>query len=159
MSSNMISAVRDAARTPDPSELVSLAHAREAAEIMQALASPSRVRILDRLRRSPCSVGELAAAVGVEQNAISNHLRLLRHLALVTGERHGRHVIYALHDDHVAHLLGQVLDHVAHLDDPAALARQAHTAPPAASTARGEHRQRERTSRTRAAPRAEQQDA
>lgn len=91
------------------------ATARAAAEIMQALSSASRIRILDRLRRSPCSVSELAASIGLEQNAVSNHLRLLRHLALVTSERHGRQVIYALHDDHVTQLLEQVLDHVAHL--------------------------------------------
>lgn len=98
-----------------PFEIVSPAAASAAAEIMQALASASRVRILDRLRRAPCSVGELAAAVGLEQNAVSNHLRLLRHLALVTSERRGRQVIYALHDEHVAELLEQVLDHVAHV--------------------------------------------
>lgn len=103
---------------PEPAsaaEPLSLADARAAAEIMQALSSPSRVLILDRLRRSPCSVNELAAAVGLEQNALSNHLRLLRHLSLVRGERDGRHVIYELHDEHVADLLCQVLDHVAHL--------------------------------------------
>ena len=32
--------------------------ARQVAETMQALAAPSRVRILARLRESPCSVGE-----------------------------------------------------------------------------------------------------
>src|SRR2546425_1088950 len=33
---------------------------------MQALAAPSRVRILARLRESPCSLGELAAADSTE---------------------------------------------------------------------------------------------
>ena len=101
--------------TIERGSLVSARAAGAAAEIMQALSSASRVRILDRLRRDPCSVGELAEAVGLEQNAVSNHLRLLRHLALVTSERRGRHVIYALHDEHVSKLLEQVLDHVAHL--------------------------------------------
>lgn len=82
---------------------------------MQAMASPVRLRILDRLRQSPCSVGELVSAVGMEQAAVSNHLRLLRHLDLVTGRRAGRHVIYALHDAHVEVLLEQALDHVTHL--------------------------------------------
>lgn len=85
------------------------------ARIMQALASPARVRILDRLR-SPCSVGELAAAVGMEQTAVSNHLRVLRHLELVVGRRDGRRVVYSLHDAHVETLLEQALSHVAHLD-------------------------------------------
>ena len=85
-----------------------------AAEILKALASTSRLLILDRLRQSPCSVGELAEATGLEQNAVSNHLRILRHLALVTSERDGRHIIYSLHDDHVSQLLGQVLAHAEH---------------------------------------------
>lgn len=96
-------------------EVVSIPTAQQAAEIMQALSSASRVRILDRLRRSPCSVGELAAAVDLEQNAVSNHLRILRHLALVRSERQGRRVIYDLHDEHVSELVEQVLDHVDHL--------------------------------------------
>ena len=103
---------------PHPSDSVgevSPERAHAAAEIMQALASPSRIRILDRLRREPCSVNALGAAVGLEQNAVSNHLRLLRHLGLVTSERRGRQVIYAVHDDHVALLVEQVLEHVAHL--------------------------------------------
>ena len=108
------------AASQHPPALVTLATATAAAETMQALASPSRIRILDRLHRSPCSVGELAAAVGLEQNAVSNHLRLLRHLSLVTSERRGRRVIYSLHDEHVVRLLEQVLDHVGHVEAPAA---------------------------------------
>lgn len=106
----------DGADPVDPATgVVSPARARAVAEIMQALASPTRVRILDQLRQSPCTVGQLAVAVGLAQNAVSNHLRLLRHLALVTSDRRGRHVVYALHDEHIALLIEQVLDHVAHL--------------------------------------------
>ena len=63
--------------------------ARHVADTMQALSSPTRVRILARLRESPCSVNELADAVAMEQSAVSHHLRLLRHLGLVVGEREG----------------------------------------------------------------------
>jgi DNA-binding transcriptional ArsR family regulator len=91
------------------------ATAREVAETMQALATPSRVRILGRLRRSACSVGELANAVDMEQSAVSHQLRILRHLGLVVGERRGRSVIYALHDSHVADLLDQAVFHIEHL--------------------------------------------
>jgi DNA-binding transcriptional ArsR family regulator len=82
---------------------------------MQALATPSRVRILGRLRESPCSVGELAAEVGMEQSAVSHQLRLLRHLRLVVGARRGRRVVYALHDSHVGVLLDQAVFHVEHV--------------------------------------------
>lgn len=89
--------------------------ARDVAQTIQALATPSRVRILGRLSESPCTVGELAEAINMEQSAVSHQLRMLRHLGLVVGERNGRNVIYALHDDHVAALLEQAVYHVEHL--------------------------------------------
>lgn len=89
--------------------------ARLVAERMQVLSSASRVQILGRLKEGSCSVGELAAAVGMEASAVSHQLRQLRHLGLVVGERRGKHVIYGLHDPHVAELIDQALFHVEHL--------------------------------------------
>ena len=89
--------------------------AREVAETMQALSTPSRVRILARLREGACSVTELAESVGMEASAVSHQLRVLRHLRLVVGERSGRNVLYALHDSHVGVLLEEATNHVAHL--------------------------------------------
>ncbi|MFI6767448.1 ArsR/SmtB family transcription factor [Streptomyces sp. NPDC050355] len=89
--------------------------AADVAATLQALSTPSRLRILARLQESPCAVGDLAAAVGMEQSACSHQLRLLRNLGLVTGERNGRSIVYALYDHHVAELLDQALFHVEHL--------------------------------------------
>ena len=89
--------------------------ARAIAETMQALAALSRVRILGRLRQGACSVGELADAAGMAQPAVSQQLRMLRHLGLVVGHRRGRQVIYMLHDDHVAALLDEAAYHIQHL--------------------------------------------
>jgi ArsR family transcriptional regulator, nickel/cobalt-responsive transcriptional repressor len=96
--------------------------ARQVAETMHALATPSRVRILARLREGACNVNELAEnvnelaeAVEMEGSAVSHQLRVLRHLGLVVGERSGRSVFYALHDSHVADLLDQAVFHVEHL--------------------------------------------
>lgn len=52
--------------------------AASVAQTMQALAAPSRLLILVRLRREPCSVTELAADVGMEQSAVyhSEHVQL-----------------------------------------------------------------------------------
>ena len=85
------------------------------ADTMQALATPSRVRILGRLRAGASSVNELADAVGMEPSAVSHQLRLLRHLGFVVGHRDGRRVVYDLHDDHVAHLLDEAIAHVEHV--------------------------------------------
>ena len=89
--------------------------ARQVAETMQALATSSRVRILGRLRESPCSVSQLAQAVEMEQSAVSHQLRLLRHLGLVVGDRQGRTIVYALHDSHVGVLLEEAIYHVEHV--------------------------------------------
>jgi ArsR family transcriptional regulator, nickel/cobalt-responsive transcriptional repressor len=89
--------------------------ARVVAETMQALATPSRVRILSRLGAGPCSVSELAHDVQMEQPAVSQQLRVLRHLGLVVRERQGRRTIYALHDDHVGVLLAEAVAHGEHL--------------------------------------------
>lgn len=94
---------------------VSASTARSVAETMQALATPSRVRILSRLGAGACSVGELARAIEMTQPAVSQQLRVLRHLGLVVGERDGRQVIYALHDDHVRALLTEAVSHTEHL--------------------------------------------
>jgi ArsR family transcriptional regulator, nickel/cobalt-responsive transcriptional repressor len=85
------------------------------ADTMQALATASRVRILGRLRAGAQTVGELAEAVGMEPSAVSHQLRVLRHLGFVVGRRDGRHVVYDLYDDHVAHLLDEAVSHVEHV--------------------------------------------
>jgi ArsR family transcriptional regulator, nickel/cobalt-responsive transcriptional repressor len=85
------------------------------AEAMQALAAPSRVLILAQLRKRSQSVSELVAAVGMQQSAVSHQLKLLREIGLVVGERHGRHVVYSLYDEHVASLLDQAVWHIEHL--------------------------------------------
>ncbi|MEO8966694.1 MAG: metalloregulator ArsR/SmtB family transcription factor [Solirubrobacteraceae bacterium] len=88
---------------------------RDMAETMQALSTPSRLRILGHLHTGPCPVNELASAVGMEASAVSHQLRVLRHLGLVVGHRDGRSIVYDLHDDHVGELLEQAISHVEHL--------------------------------------------
>jgi DNA-binding transcriptional ArsR family regulator len=98
-----------------PTAALDAAAAAQVAQTMQALAAPSRLMILSRLRREPCSVTQLAADIGMEQSAVSHQLRMLRHLGLVAGTRHGRTTVYALYDDHVARLLDEAVYHSEHL--------------------------------------------
>ncbi|MFK4068190.1 ArsR/SmtB family transcription factor [Streptomyces sp. NPDC029674] len=85
------------------------------AATLQALATPSRLMILSKLRQGPCGVGALAESVGMEQSAVSHQLRLLRALGLVTGAREGRRIVYSLYDNHVAQLLDEAVYHIEHL--------------------------------------------
>ena len=107
--------VRRASDGSVPSAELDAAAAAVVAQTMQALATPSRLLILSRLRRGPCPVGQLADDVGMEQSAVSHQLRMLRHLGLVEGTRDGRSTVYALYDDHVARLLDEAVYHSEHL--------------------------------------------
>lgn len=106
----MVSA--DTRREPSP---LSVAEAERLAEIMQALASPVRLRILSALSARPSTVTELSEQLQIGQTTASNHLRLLRHLSLVSGRRSGRHIHYSLFDDHVTELLDEAIGHLEHL--------------------------------------------
>ena len=101
------------------------AAAKSVAMTLQALATPSRLLILGRLREGAATVGELAEAAQMEQSAVSHQLRLLRNLGLVDGVRQGRSIVYSLYDNHVAQLLDEAIYHAEHLrmgvpDRPAA---------------------------------------
>lgn len=98
-----------------PQAVLDAASAAKVAETLQALATPSRLLILVRLRRGACTVTELAREIGMEQSAVSHQLRLLRHLGLVTGTRQGKNNVYALYDNHVAALLDEAVYHSEHL--------------------------------------------
>src|SRR5687767_14651412 len=84
------------------------------AELMQALAAPSRVRLLYALRDEEAGVSELAERAGVTPSAASQQLRILRHLRFVATRREGRSILYRLHDGHVAALLDEVRNHLDH---------------------------------------------
>ncbi|GAA3093224.1 DNA-binding transcriptional ArsR family regulator [Kribbella aluminosa] len=107
-----------------------LASAKAVSATLQALATPSRLLILGRLREGPATVGELTEAVQMEQSAVSQQLRLLRNLGLVEGVRQGRSVVYSLYDNHVAQLLDEAVYHAEHLrlgvpDEPPSAASRA----------------------------------
>ena len=51
--------------------------------MFEVLAEPNRRRILDLLREDERPVGDLVAALGLSQPAVSKHLRVLREAGLV----------------------------------------------------------------------------
>ena len=65
-------------------------------DVFSAVADPTRRAILDRLRRGPSPVNELASGFRVSRPAISKHLRVLRTARLVREKREGRQRFYEL---------------------------------------------------------------
>lgn len=69
---------------------------RKQARVLKALANESRLRIVDRLYRSECSVGELTELIGSDQSTVSKHLAILRAHGVVSDRREGNVVFYKL---------------------------------------------------------------
>ncbi|MCM3613014.1 ArsR/SmtB family transcription factor [Microbacterium enclense] len=87
----------------------------EAAELFKVLGNESRLALVWLLSREPLTVGALADQAGLSQPLVSQHLRTLRQAGLVSSEREGKEIRYALADQHVAHV---VLDAIAHAQEP-----------------------------------------
>ena len=62
----------------------------------EAVSEPIRREILERLRRGPLPVGELARGLPVSRPAVSQHLRVLKLAELVEDEAVGTRRFYRL---------------------------------------------------------------
>jgi ArsR family transcriptional regulator, lead/cadmium/zinc/bismuth-responsive transcriptional repressor len=91
------------------------AHLHMIVEIFQALADPTRARILYALTMRPMCVRDLAILVGVSASGVSHQLRFLRDRRLVKPRREGNIIYYAVDDHHVAALFKEADYHVDHV--------------------------------------------
>lgn len=82
-----------------------------AGELLRALASPLRIRIVTELAAADRCVHELVEALGVAQPLVSQHLRVLRSAGVVSGSRRGREITYSLIDEHIAHIVADAISH------------------------------------------------
>ena len=75
----------------------------EQAAVFSALADPTRLKLVKFLcrQRDPDAlcVNALAGLLGVSQSAVSQHLRVLKAIGLVKGERRGYHIHYFVNRD------------------------------------------------------------
>lgn len=77
----------------------------EYALIAQALAAPARLALLEQLAQGPRGVDGLAQKTALSVANASQHLQALRRAGLVTSQREGTAVIYALADPETLALL------------------------------------------------------
>ena len=107
-----------AARQP----LVNTAALEKAAGLFRAIGDPSRLRILARLAQGEMCVTELALCEHESLPTISQRLRVLRAENVITRRRRGKHINYALADQHVMDLVFNALAHAT--ERPAAIQAQ-----------------------------------
>ncbi|MGB2798304.1 MAG: metalloregulator ArsR/SmtB family transcription factor [Dehalococcoidia bacterium] len=89
----------------------------EQAALFAALADPTRLRLVKLLSRQreqhALCVNALAGRLGVSQPAVSQHLRVLRSVGLVKGQRWGYRVHYFMNpevEERLRHLVLDVLN-------------------------------------------------
>ncbi len=85
----------------------------QVAAYFQALAEPTRLRLLNLLRDGEHSVGELAEATGYSAANVSRHLALLAQHGLLAREVRGTSVYYAIADPAIYELCNLVCDNLA----------------------------------------------
>lgn len=93
---------------------------RELAPLLQALADPTRLGIVEVLSAGPRRAGELAEESGLSAAAMSKHLRVLLHAGVVADERppeDARVRIFRLRPESVAALQAWLDQLQAHWDD------------------------------------------
>jgi DNA-binding transcriptional ArsR family regulator len=68
------------------------------AEIFQALGHPTRIAIVELLRKGEMAAGRLIEQLGLEQANASQHLAVLRGKQIVVSRKEGNQVFYSLRD-------------------------------------------------------------
>ena len=82
--------------------------------IFKMLSDQTRLRILLALHNRELCMAHLCEALAMEQSAVSHQLRNLKAARLIKNRKDGKNVYYSLDDEHVLHVIDQVLEHVRH---------------------------------------------
>jgi DNA-binding transcriptional ArsR family regulator len=75
--------------------------------VFKALSDSTRAAILTQLSDQALCVGSLASRLGVTHSAVSQHLRILREVGLVSGDKRGSWVHYSLDRERVRDVSAQ----------------------------------------------------
>ena len=78
------------------------------AQRFRVLSEPTRIKLLDILRDGPANVQHLTTASGSSQQNVSKHLGILHQAGVVSRERRGTSMVYAIADDSVFELCEHV---------------------------------------------------
>jgi ArsR family transcriptional regulator, lead/cadmium/zinc/bismuth-responsive transcriptional repressor len=103
-------------RTPP----VSATALERASRLFKAIGDVPRLRLLALLAKGEACVTELAELEGDSISTISQRLRVLRTENLVLRKRRGKHINYALADQHVMDLVFNTLAHASEQPPPRA---------------------------------------
>jgi ArsR family transcriptional regulator len=78
------------------------------AEVLKALAHPSRLYIVEQLIEAPHCVCELTELIGADTSTVSKHLSVLKNAGIVISRKEGTTVYYSL----TCSCIGGIIDSV-----------------------------------------------
>ncbi len=93
-----------------------MTHGSVLARFGHALSDPTRAQIMLSLRETAGYPSDLADALGVSRQSLSNHLSCLRGCGLVVAVPEGRRTRYELADARLGHALGDLMGVVLAVD-------------------------------------------
>lgn len=88
--------------------------ATELANVLRQISHPDRIRLLLKLQLGEQTVNELAAALEIPPTRVSQHLGVLRAIALVETENQGQKRVYSLPQPELAMWLIDGIEFIAH---------------------------------------------
>jgi DNA-binding transcriptional ArsR family regulator len=88
--------------------------AHELAHVLRQISHPDRIRLLLKLQSGDQTVNELGDILDITPTRVSQHLGVLRAIALVETETHGQKRVYRLAQPGLALWLIEGIDFIAH---------------------------------------------
>lgn len=80
------------------------------AQVLKALAHPTRLWLIDQLQNGECCVCDLVDGIDADFSTVSKHLSQLRSAGIVSSQRQGKKIFYRLNTPCLANLFGCVED-------------------------------------------------
>ena len=80
------------------------------ADFLKSLAHPSRLAIIEYLKKDEASVGQMMNDLGIEQSGLSKHLATLRQAGILTSRQEKASVYYSVKDKDIYHVLRPIAE-------------------------------------------------
>ncbi|AEG59256.1 ArsR/SmtB family transcription factor [Desulforamulus ruminis] len=80
------------------------------AELLKALAHPTRLCIVEGLMGGQCNVSKIQACLDIPQSTVSQQLSILRAKGIIEGRRQGTEVVYSVVNEKVKKIVRVLLE-------------------------------------------------
>lgn len=80
-------------------------------DMLKILGEPSRMKIVFALTQGEMCVLHIVEAVGSNQSAVSQQLRILKNGKLIRSRREGKNMLYSIADEHVYEIIRMSMEH------------------------------------------------